>query len=313
MNAPGFSPTGQPLSFDLVSVQSQVLYGRVGNSVAVPVLESFGLSVAAVPTVLLSNAPHYPSVHGGAPPDAWFGGWLQDLRARGALQALRSVQLGYLGKPAQAAQLADWLSQLLATQPALHVLIDPVLGDYDHGIYVADGLLEAYRHHLLGLADGMTPNGFELARLTGMPTNDVDDVVVAARSLLVGRTRWIAVTSAAPAACAENEIQVVLVTAGQAYCFTHGRDAIVPKGTGDLFAAALNAGWLCGLGLQAAVMSACEHVVRAVQRTGQAASAELLLPMQIVAGECPRPLPSASRVHVQPLYSHFSSRDVTHA
>ncbi len=89
-------------------MQSQVVYGRVGNNVAVPALEGLGLSVAAVPTVMLSNTPHYPTVHGGALPIEWFDGYLQDLSARGALQALRAILIGYLGTPAQAQALARW-------------------------------------------------------------------------------------------------------------------------------------------------------------------------------------------------------------
>lgn len=99
------SPSSRPLSVDVVSVQSQVVYGRVGNNAAIPTLEALGLSVAAVPTVVLSNIPHYPTMHGGALPIEWFDGYLQDLSARGALHALRAILVGYLGNPAQAQAL----------------------------------------------------------------------------------------------------------------------------------------------------------------------------------------------------------------
>ena len=85
MRAASFSEERQPLKIDVVSVQSQVVYGRVGNNAAVPTLEALGLTVAAVPTVVLSNIPSYPSIHGGALPVEWFDGYLQDLTARGAV------------------------------------------------------------------------------------------------------------------------------------------------------------------------------------------------------------------------------------
>ena len=99
------APALRPLAIDVVSVQSQVVYGRVGNNVAMPALQAQGLAVAAVPTVILSNTPHYPSIHGGAVPTEWFEGYLADLSARGALQQLRAVVTGYLGGPEQAQAL----------------------------------------------------------------------------------------------------------------------------------------------------------------------------------------------------------------
>lgn len=281
-------PGEQPLRLDVVSVQSKVVYGRVGNNAAVPALEALGLSVAAVPTVVLSNTPHYPTVHGGALPIEWFEGYLQDLSARGALRSLKAVLAGYLGSPAQAVALARWARALLAERAEVRIVIDPVMGDHDHGIYVDAGMASAYREHLLPLAHGLTPNGFELARLTGLPVNDVASVAAAARTLLVGRTEWVAVTSAAPQTWAPGEMQVVLVTRAHVHVLTHPCVGIVPKGTGDLFCAALTGHWLGGVPLPEAAARACQQVVQVLRHTEQAQCAELLLPAQ-ARGQAHRP------------------------
>lgn len=275
---PGTAP--QPLLLDVVSVQSQVVYGRVGNNVALPTLEMLGLSVAAVPTVVLSNTPHYPTIHGGALPIEWFSGYLEDLSARGALRSLKAILAGYLGSPEQAVVLARWASQRLAEHADLRLVIDPVMGDHDHGIYVAAGIADAYRQHLLPLAHGLAPNGFELAQLTGRPLNDLESVVTAARTLLTGHTDWIAVTSAAPDTWAAGEMQVVLVTRTHAQVITHPRIDATPKGTGDLFSASLTGYWLTGAALPDAVAKACQHVMWALRQTEQAQCAELLLPIR---------------------------------
>ena len=272
------APTQHPLMHDVVSVQSQVIYGRVGNNVARPTLEALGLSVAAVPTVVYSNTPHYPTMHGGALPITWFRGYLEDLSARGALQSLKAVLVRYLGSPGQAAVLARWIRQLMALHPGLRVVIDPVMGDHDHGIYVHPKLAEAYRQRLMPMAHGLAPNGFELAHLTGQPVHDIDSVVAAARSLLTGLTEWVAVTSAAPDTWATGEMKVVLVTRTRAKVITHARIDASPKGTGDLFCAALTGHWLNGESLPRAATRACQQVVQALRQTRQAQCAELLLP-----------------------------------
>ena len=47
----------------VISIQSQVARGYVGNSAAVFALQLLGIEVAAVPTVLFSNHPRYSSAH----------------------------------------------------------------------------------------------------------------------------------------------------------------------------------------------------------------------------------------------------------
>lgn len=271
-------PLLRPLPLDLLSVQSQVVYGSVGNNVALPTLAALGLNAAAVPTVVFSNTPHYPSMHGGAIPPEWFAGYLSDLQARGATQALRAILVGYLGSPDQAALLADWTARLQVRRPGLRVVIDPVIGDHDHGIYVDPGMVEAYRRHLLPLADGLTPNHFELECLTGCRLHGLDEVIAAARALLTGRTAWMAVTSAAPDSGPHDEMRVALVMRGEEHLIVHPRIDAAPKGTGDLFSAALTGHWLLGDSPQAAARKACDRTVAALQATRLAQCAELLLP-----------------------------------
>lgn len=304
------STVSRPLSLEVVSVQSQVVYGHVGNNVAVPTLESLGLSVAAVPTVVFSNTPHYPTMHGGALPIEWFEGYLQDLSSHGALHALRAVLVGYLGNPEQAEVLARWTQTFQAEHTGVRVVIDPVMGDHDHGIYVDAGMAHAYRQLLLPLADGLTPNGFELAHLTGRPVDDMESVVAAARTLLTGRTQWIAVTSAAPDTWADGEMQVAFVTRAQAHVITHARIDAVPKGTGDLFSAALTGHWLNGATLPEAIARACQMVVQALRRTHNAQCAELVLPSRVASPQANSQTQARELVRIRQAFSesHWSHR-----
>ncbi|HEX7382470.1 MAG TPA: pyridoxine/pyridoxal/pyridoxamine kinase [Nevskiaceae bacterium] len=270
-------PGLKPLPIDVVSVQSQVVYGRVGNNVAVPVLQAHELAVAAVPTVVLGNLPHYPTMHGGPVPIEWFAGYLEDLRARGSLGKLRAVLSGFLGSPAQAGALGAWIAPFADSRRPL-VVIDPVIGDRKEGVYVDPGLVDAYRRGLLELADGLLPNEFELSRLAGGPIIDAQSALAAARSLLVGHTQWVAVTSALPGRWPDHRMQLLLATREQCWRVTHARVDAEPKGAGDLFAAVLTARLLRGDALTDAVCAACRRVIQALRRTQRAGSAVLLLP-----------------------------------
>ncbi|MCQ4288370.1 pyridoxine/pyridoxal/pyridoxamine kinase [Pseudomonas stutzeri] len=267
----------EPLSLDVISIQSQVVYGCVGNSVAVPVLHASGLAVGAIPTVVLSNTPHYPTVHGGALPTSWFAGYLKDLEARDALRSVKTILVGYLGNTTQAAVLARWLGTVLGKFSDICVQLDPVLGDDDCGMYVDPSMVRAFQDHLLRFAHGLTPNAFELARLCGRQAETLEEVIDAARSLLIGRTQWVVVTSAAKRDWPMGRMYVVVVTKTYAEVIEHERVNVSPKGTGDLFSAALAAALLTGMNLTDAVQSASRKVVESLALTLQSDSVELRL------------------------------------
>ena len=98
---PGAALPAATVQVDIISIQSQVVYGCVGNNAAMPVFRKAGWRALAVPTVILSNTPHYPTLHGGAVPMDWFDGLLQGLEDRGVTRVARAVVCGYLGQPAR--------------------------------------------------------------------------------------------------------------------------------------------------------------------------------------------------------------------
>lgn len=262
---------------DIVSVQSQVVYGCVGNNAAMPVFRKAGLRAIAVPTVILSNTPHYPTLHGGAVPLDWFEGLLKGLDERGVTRRARAVVCGYLGQPGQAGLLAGWLPALRASRPDLKVHIDPVMGDRNDGLYVNEGLVQQYRDLLVPLADGMTPNHFELELLVGRALSSIEEVVAAARELIARGPDWIVVTSAAPMAAAAGTLQLAVVTRDEATVVTHPEIAIPPSvhGTGDVFMAGVTARLLTGQYLVEAVRSAAAQVTVALERTRELGWEEL--------------------------------------
>ena len=249
--------TAQPV--DVVSVQSQVMHGSVGNSIALPVLDRFDLRAVGVPTAIYSNTPHYPTFHGEVMPAPWFAGLLKGLEDRGVAGHARAVLAGYLGSPTLGYQLAAWLCRL-AARPERIVLIDPVLGDTDHGLYVSADLIPVYRDALIPLAGGLTPNHFELEQLTGSSLRSLDSLLAAARSLLAAGPEWIIVTSALPSLTACRQRRVVVVERDRYVVLEHPGIPHEVKGTGDFFTAVLLALILRGTLLIDATRMACDRV-----------------------------------------------------
>ncbi|WP_239954702.1 pyridoxine/pyridoxal/pyridoxamine kinase [Pantoea sp. Z09] len=268
------TPDGEVI--DVISIQSQVVYGSVGNSIAVPALRRHGLQVVAVPTVLLSNTPHYASCYGGEIPQEWFEGYLSALAERQLDVTARAAVLGYLKSTSKATALARWLRQMREKNPQLPVIIDPVLGDDDSGFYVDPELARHYREQLAPLATGLTPNRFELGCLCNARLESDAEILDAARSLLGAQTEWVVVTSATRDD-AKQSMQVFCVTAQESFITEHPRYDNPPKGTGDLFTAELTAGLLRGVPLNNAVEQASLFAQRSVLATRTLGRRELQL------------------------------------
>src|SRR3954451_7651639 len=198
-------------SMSVISIQSQVAYGHVGNSAAMFPLQMHGIDVIAVPTTLLSNRPGYPTVRGRLLDAQLVADLLLGIEERGAVDTCTMILSGYLGSPETAAVVADFVIRAKARNPALLYCCDPVLGDRDRGLFVHADIPALVRDRLCPLADIITPNHFEFEWLCGTKANTIEQVIAQGQALLTRGPSTIVVTSAELLGMPVDEIETVAV------------------------------------------------------------------------------------------------------
>jgi pyridoxine kinase len=223
----------------VISIQSQVAFGHVGNSAAVFPLQMHGIDVTAVPTTLLSNRPGYPTIRGRVLDAPLVADLLLGVEERGAVDNCRMILSGYLGSPEIAAVVADFIQRAKARNPALLYCCDPVLGDRDRGLFVAADIPPLVRDRLCRLADIITPNHFEFEFLCGTKATTIEQVIELAQALLARGPSTVVVTSAELADTPDGQIEALAVERSKAWRVRTPKLPISPSGTGDLFAALL--------------------------------------------------------------------------
>ena len=155
----------------ILSIQSHVVYGHVGNSAAVFPLQRLGREVWPLMTVQYSSHVGYAGWRGRAFDAAMIDDCLSGLEAIGVLPRCAGLLTGYLGKAEIGEAALRALDRIRAANMEAAYACDPVIGDVGPGIYVAAGVGEFFRDRALPLATIATPNAFELEWLTGEPAN----------------------------------------------------------------------------------------------------------------------------------------------
>lgn len=261
----------------VISIQSQVVHGHVGNSAAVYPMQAAGLEVAAVPTTLLSNHPHYPTMRGRILESDLVADLLLGVEERELPQAAAAVVTGYMGSAANASAVVEFLRRARRLNPDILHICDPVIGDDDLGVFVADGLIERFRDELTPLADVVTPNQFELGLLVGERPDTIDTLEAAAQRLISRGTGRVVVTGCVLADTRVGEVETVAIEGRRVWRTSIPRLPVRPSGTGDLFTACLTASLLGGASLAGAAARATADVERVLQRTRDAGAYEMRL------------------------------------
>ena len=268
----------------VISIQSQVVAGHVGNAAAVPQMHAAGLTVLAVPTVLFSNHPGHGRFRGRVTDPTLVADLLLGLEEHGVLDDTVSVVSGYLGSRETGEAVAAFVDRALVAGPGILYVCDPVMGDTGSGVFVAPGVVEVLRDELVRRAHVLTPNQFELWLLvTERPvaapgTGSVDDLAAAARTLLGPTQHGVVVTGCYLVDTEPGVIETVVVERDAVTRVPSIKESDAPNGTGDLFNGALTAALATGATLADAARSAADAVSRALRWTATQGSRHLLLP-----------------------------------
>jgi len=262
----------------ILSIQSAVAYGHVGNAAAVFPLQRLGFEVWAVDTVRFSNHPGYGAWRGRVVDGADVAGIVEGLGERGAFKDCRAILSGYLGSPDIARVVVEAVARIRTVNADALFCCDPVMGDAGEGLYVPADLAALYRSDVVPRADIVAPNAFELAFLAGRPVETVDDALAAARALLAAGGPGLVVVSSLPGrAGAADVVGTVAVSPSEAWLVQTPRLPITVKGAGDVLAALFLGHYLGGRDMRGALARALSSVFGLVKATAAAGARELCL------------------------------------
>ncbi|XP_046391869.1 pyridoxal kinase [Ischnura elegans] len=157
----------------VLSIQSHVVSGYVGNKSASFPLQVLGFEIDAVNSVQFSNHTGY---------GYWKGQVLNDTELTDLVEGLQHNKLdtyshlltGYIGSASFLSSVVGVVQRLRQVNPGLIYVCDPVLGD-NGCMYVPKELLPIYRDRIIPMANIITPNQFEAELLTGEKIKNVED------------------------------------------------------------------------------------------------------------------------------------------
>jgi pyridoxine kinase len=161
----------------VLSIQSSVAYGHVGNSAAVFPLQRIGVEVWPVYTVHFSNHTGYGAWRGPLLAAADVRDVITGIEERGVLGQVDAVLSGYQGGEDIGDVILDAVARVKAANPAATYTCDPVMGNAKSGCFVNPAIPELLRERVVPAADVITPNQFELGFLTGTEPLTLEDTL----------------------------------------------------------------------------------------------------------------------------------------
>ena len=225
----------------ILSIQSSVSYGHVGNSAAVFPLQRIGVEVMPVYTVCFSNHTGYGSWRGPMLSGDDVREIVTGIEERGGLENVDAVLSGYQGGDSIGDAILDAVARVKRHSPDAIYACDPVLGNAKSGCHVAPEVQDLIRDRVVPNADLITPNQFELGFITGTSPDTLEstlDAVDRARGL---GPRTVLVTRVERPDRPEQTIEMLAATDDGAWIVQTPLLPFKVNGSGDVTAALFTA------------------------------------------------------------------------
>ena len=270
-----------PTAMNILSIQSHVSYGHVGNSAAVFPLQRLGHEVWPVYTVNFSNHTGYGQWGGSPIPATEVTAIIDAMEQRGALAQVDVVLSGYQGGADIAGVILETVRRVKALNPQATYTCDPVMGNAKSGCFVDPAIPVLLREHVVPKADLVTPNQFELGFLTGIAATTLETTLHAVDAMMASGPRAVLVTSVHCTDAAPETISMLAADATGAWLVTTPHLPFKANGSGDVTAALFTAHYSQHFGASGCAQQALERTTASMfellQRTHHSGQRELQL------------------------------------
>ncbi|CAB0563884.1 pyridoxamine kinase [Corynebacterium diphtheriae] len=262
---------------NILSIQSHVSYGHVGNSAAVFPLQRIGHEVWPVHTVNFSNHTGYGQWGGELIPAAQVRNVIDGMEQRGAFERIDAILSGYQGGSDIADVIVDAVARIKEANPQAVYACDPVMGNAKSGCFVSDLIPPLLRDKVVPVADIITPNQFELEYLTGVPAHDTTSTLEAIAAAQEMGPNTVLVTSVRRPETPADAIEMIAANEQGAWLVRTPFIDFKRNGSGDVTAALFTGHYIRERDAADALARTASSVLDLIETTFTADSRELLI------------------------------------
>ncbi len=261
---------------NILSIQSHVAYGHVGNASATFPMQRLGVDVWPIHTVQFSNHTGYGSWKGRVFDGGMIDEVMEGIAERGVLANCDGVISGYMGSADIGHAILSAVEQVRAANPKALYCCDPVIGDVGRGVFVRPGIPEFMREQAVPAADIVTPNQFELELLTDIEIKTLADAHRAVETLRDAGPKGVMVTSLDTDETPADSIDLMAADAKGSWRVRTPKLDVSVNGAGDAIGALFFTHYLREESAAAALSKAASSIYGLLKRTKEAGSREIL-------------------------------------